>query len=344
MPNCNIFISYCAKEFAEAEMVRSVLEKNGFSCWMAPNSIPVGSSYAKEIPQAIRNCKAFLLLLSSKAQSSIWIPRELDLAVNEKKVIIPFMLEDCELLDEFNFYLIGSQRYAAYEKKAEALESLVHRLRAIVGTPELQSAPEAAAEPEPMPEPMPEPIPEPLPEPMPEPEPVAEPEPMPEPVPLPAKEPTAPAEAQYPYASVAEAIRAFLREDPECANDALNLFAEKKIPKLLAAFPIPESETVLLAHDDTLRGNGKNGFALTEQGIYVKQLFDKKPSFLSWKVFRECERLEYPEDNKSVLHAVFSSYSLPVAYISGSSGRKVILSIFTRLVDAVHAIPASLFK
>ena len=108
MDNVDVFISYKSEEMEEATWVRSVLESNGISCWMAPSCIPGGSSYASEIPQAIKQAKVFVLVLSSKAQESRWISREVDLAINEGKVVLPFMLENCALRDDFNFYLIIS--------------------------------------------------------------------------------------------------------------------------------------------------------------------------------------------------------------------------------------------
>ena len=134
-----IFISYSTVDVANAETVCNVLEKNGLSCWMAPRDIPGGSNYTKEIPTAIRDCKVFLLILSENAQSSHWVLKELDSAVNCGKVILPFMLEDCILNDEFNFLLTGAQRYAAYQKKAEAMELLIRRIRGIL---DASSAPE----------------------------------------------------------------------------------------------------------------------------------------------------------------------------------------------------------
>ena len=128
----DVFISYSSAEMSQAETVRNVLEENGIPCWMAPRDIPGGSNYTKEIPTAIRGCQVFVLILSQNAQKSQWVLRELDSAVNSGKVILPFMLEDCALNDEFNFLLTGAQRYAAYQKKAEALETLVGRVKAVV--------------------------------------------------------------------------------------------------------------------------------------------------------------------------------------------------------------------
>ncbi len=131
-----IFISYSTLDLAAAETVRDVLETNGLSCWMAPRDIPGGSNYTKEIPIAIRGCTVFVLILSQNAQNSHWVLKELDSAVNAGKVILPFMLEDCDLNDEFNFLLTGAQRYAAYQKKAEALETLIRRIHGILNTPD----------------------------------------------------------------------------------------------------------------------------------------------------------------------------------------------------------------
>ena len=127
-----VFISYKAEEAREAESVKQVLETNGISCWLAPASIPGGSNYAREIPKAIHDCKVFVLLLSEKAQSSKWVPRELDQAVNENKVIMPFMLENCSLQDDFNFYLSNVQRYKAYENKSATLKKMVMEINAIL--------------------------------------------------------------------------------------------------------------------------------------------------------------------------------------------------------------------
>lgn len=132
MAGKDVFISYKAEDFDEANWVRSTLENNGISCWMAPSSIPGGSSYASEITSAIRGCKFFVLVLSEKAQHSKWVPKEVDQAINEGKTILPFMLENCSLKDDFNFYLTNVQRYAAYESKVKAMEKMIREIKAIL--------------------------------------------------------------------------------------------------------------------------------------------------------------------------------------------------------------------
>lgn len=145
----DVFISYSSKELTTAETVRGILEKNGIVCWMAPRDIPGGSNYTKEIPVAIRSCQVFVLVLSANAQSSPWVLKELDMAVNCGKVILPFMLEDCPLNDEFNFLLTGAQRYAAYQKKAEVMENLIKRIQAVVGAGKAEGQTQTAPAPVP---------------------------------------------------------------------------------------------------------------------------------------------------------------------------------------------------
>ncbi len=161
----DVFISYKAEEFEDANWVKTTLETNGIRCWMAPMSIPGGSNYALEIPQAIRTARVFVLILSERSQLSTWVPKELDQAINEGKTIMPFMLENCRLKDDFNFYLSNVQRYAAYANKSAAVEKMIREIRAILGTSAEAPAPEA--EPAPAPETKIEPAPEPASEPKP---------------------------------------------------------------------------------------------------------------------------------------------------------------------------------
>ncbi len=150
----DVFISYKAEEAEDANWVKSVLETNGISCWMAPACIPGGSNYAMEIPRAIRGCKVFVLLLSDRSQSSMWVSKEVDCAINYGKVILPFMLENCVLKEEFNFYLTNVQRYAAFENKSAAIKRMILDIRAIISNAR-EAAPVDIPAPAPAPAPKP---------------------------------------------------------------------------------------------------------------------------------------------------------------------------------------------
>lgn len=128
----DVFISYKAEEFNQADWVRTTLECRGIRCWMAPDSIPGGTSYATEIPKAIGECKVFVLILSRNAMASKWVPREVDQAINKAKTILPFMIEDCPLTDEFQFYLANVQCYMAFKDRNEAMNKLVAQIQSLL--------------------------------------------------------------------------------------------------------------------------------------------------------------------------------------------------------------------
>ena len=127
-----VFISYSTADSAIANQTKLILETNGISCWMAPQSIPAGGDYGSEIPKAIAHCGAFLLMLSESSQKSPWVPKEVGLAISERKIVIPFHIDNAAIDKAFNFYLTNSQRIPAYNRMAEAYQELLKRLRHVL--------------------------------------------------------------------------------------------------------------------------------------------------------------------------------------------------------------------
>lgn len=129
----DVFISYSTKDRQQAYEIRTFLTGKGISCWMAPESIPTGSNYTKEIPVAIRTCRVFLLILSENAQQSPWVLRELDGAVNNNRYILPYLLDEKPMEDEFQFLLTGCQWHPSWQENA--LEGLAARILALLPPP-----------------------------------------------------------------------------------------------------------------------------------------------------------------------------------------------------------------
>ncbi|MBR5342035.1 MAG: toll/interleukin-1 receptor domain-containing protein [Erysipelotrichaceae bacterium] len=134
--NADIFISYKSEEEAYARRVRKVLEDNGMSCWMAPDSIPVGSNYMKQIPQAIESCKVMIVLVSEKSQKSTWVKNEFSQAISKNKLIIPYVIQDCKLEDEFAFSMSTMQQVFAWKNEEDALQRIVRDIREVLGDEE----------------------------------------------------------------------------------------------------------------------------------------------------------------------------------------------------------------
>ncbi len=128
-----VFISYSTKDDLEVDAIVKILKNAGIECWRAPQMIGVGSNYAKEIPKAISGCSVFLLILSDNSQNSIWVEKELDFAVNERKTIVPLMISNCRINDMFKFYLNNVQTICYENDKWIALGILRKRLLALLG-------------------------------------------------------------------------------------------------------------------------------------------------------------------------------------------------------------------
>ena len=129
----DVFISYKSDEYDIAYNIYKALKADGVSVWMAPQDIPGGSSYAMEITNAIKGCKIFVLVLSKAAQTSQWIPKEIDNAINEKKLILPFMVEKCTLNAEFSFLLSNIQFKDGYTDPDKALKLLIKEIKNNLG-------------------------------------------------------------------------------------------------------------------------------------------------------------------------------------------------------------------
>lgn len=110
-----IFISYSSKDYDKASELRASLLEKGLECWMAPESIMPGSDYATEIPNAIEKCTTFIILLSDSSQSSVWVPKELDLALTLEKPIVPIKIDKSTTKASFLFRLTNIQIIDAQE-------------------------------------------------------------------------------------------------------------------------------------------------------------------------------------------------------------------------------------
>ena len=92
----DVFISYSyvAADKAAAEQVCRHLESQGFSCWIAPRDVLEGDDFAAAITSAIHDCRVLILIFSLAATASRQIARELKLADDERKAILPIRIEN----------------------------------------------------------------------------------------------------------------------------------------------------------------------------------------------------------------------------------------------------------
>lgn len=127
-----VFVSYSSQDRQFVNSIVQILKEEGIGYWKAPEMIPAGSSYAREIPKAIKECEVFLLMLSQTSQQSIWVEKETDSAISRRKRIIPFQIDEEPLNDTFCFYLNNVQMISCSPSREKAIEELKRQLKSIL--------------------------------------------------------------------------------------------------------------------------------------------------------------------------------------------------------------------
>jgi hypothetical protein len=124
-----IFVSYSRRDRQFADNLIQGLENSGLKVWVDSRSLEAGDSWRAEIAEAIGECDAFLIILSPNCIHSKNVVKELDIAEQQERHIIPMMAETCEIPKEMQYQLSGLQwiDFSQYGFD-EGLERLVQTL------------------------------------------------------------------------------------------------------------------------------------------------------------------------------------------------------------------------
>ena len=90
----DVFVSYAHQDKSTADAVCAMLEQQGIRCWIAPRDIEPGADWGAAVINAIKSCRAVVLVFSAAANTSPQILREVERAVHLGVPIIPVRLED----------------------------------------------------------------------------------------------------------------------------------------------------------------------------------------------------------------------------------------------------------
>ena len=99
------FISYATQDRDKAFEICRLLEARGQKCWIAPRDVRAGREYADELVSGIERAQALVLVLSSSANDSIFVRREVERAVSKKKPVFPIRIENVALSPSLEFFV-----------------------------------------------------------------------------------------------------------------------------------------------------------------------------------------------------------------------------------------------
>ena len=137
----DVFISYASQDVAIADAVVQALERQGFTCWIAPRDVTPGEFYADAIVRALNAARTFVLVLTENAVTSPHVLREVERTSAKRHPIISLRIGSVSLPPALEYFLSASHWLDASASNVNtALPKLVAAVQHLV-------APTSAVEP-----------------------------------------------------------------------------------------------------------------------------------------------------------------------------------------------------
>src|SRR5947199_9868217 len=98
-----VFLSYASAEQDRALAVADALQQAGITIWLDRHAIAGGAAWSTAIVRGIKDCAVCLVLGSARAFASPNVQRELNLAVEENRPLLPLLLEQVTAPDDVRY-------------------------------------------------------------------------------------------------------------------------------------------------------------------------------------------------------------------------------------------------
>lgn len=92
MASATVFLSFSSRDAELAIALREALQSRNIDVWKAPESIPPGVDWASAIHAGIEQQQVFLLLWSDEAMASAEVSKEISLASQHRRLLLPLRL------------------------------------------------------------------------------------------------------------------------------------------------------------------------------------------------------------------------------------------------------------
>ena len=143
----NVFVSYSRHDFVDdsqnvipgncVSKILETFERYGISYWIDKKGIYHGDKFKGVLASAIEAADVFVFISSESSNKSEWTAKEIDVAVYEKKIIIPVRIDDSKYNNSVKIDLVGLD-FINYQSNPElALEELVKSVKKHLKTPEV---------------------------------------------------------------------------------------------------------------------------------------------------------------------------------------------------------------
>lgn len=134
----DVFISYSRRDYVDSSgklirnniisYIKDSLTAEGISYWFDEDGIYSGDEFASIITKAIRNSKVFLFVSSKNSNASEWTSNEISAAMEFKKTIIPFRIDNSPYNDSVMMKII-SLDYIECKNRDRAIAQLIRAIK-----------------------------------------------------------------------------------------------------------------------------------------------------------------------------------------------------------------------
>lgn len=143
----DIFISYSRKDKEVVDRLIDQLSKAGYPLWVDTEDVRGGELWQQAIVKALEACPAFILILSPHSVVSDHVRRELDLAIENKKPVLPVLIKPTELTAALKYQLAGVQYIDLGRDFQAGLQDLQRSLEASGIQPQAAVSPSQGVQP-----------------------------------------------------------------------------------------------------------------------------------------------------------------------------------------------------
>ena len=128
-PKHSLFVSHVTEDRVAAMEIVELLERRGIKCWITPRDVRPGR-FDDQISDAIDHCRALLLIFSDRCNESDYIYREVTVAGEAKKPILPLRIEESIPRRGLRMRLMDIHWIDAFAARQEAIDTIVRTIGA----------------------------------------------------------------------------------------------------------------------------------------------------------------------------------------------------------------------
>lgn len=127
----HIFISYGHEDWERVRRVSDRLQGLGWKVWVAPHNLRGAAEWAGEIHESVRTCRVFLLLISPNSMHSGYVLKELHVAIDTARPVVPAVLEDAQVPPSVEYLIAGHQVVDVSDLADWQLDDLAHAVTSV---------------------------------------------------------------------------------------------------------------------------------------------------------------------------------------------------------------------